>query len=327
MKVQKRKERVALLSVISNSALVSMKLIIGLIIGSVSIISEAIHSGVDLVASIIALFAVKTSSKPADKNHSFGHGKIENISGTIEALLIFIAAGWIIYEAFQKINKPEPLDNLGWGIGVMLISSVVNIIVSQRLFKIGRETDSVALQADAWHLRTDVYTSAGVMVGLILMLCGQWFFPNINFYWLDSVAAIVVALLIIKAAYDLTIQSAGDLLDANLPPEEEEWIHGEILKYGDIFHGYHRLRTRKAGHFRFVDFHLKVEPQMTVVDSHIITEEIAKNIENKYPHTSVTIHVEPCDGDCDEDCLSGCLLSEKERCEIQNPIKVAPPAI
>lgn len=326
MNVQKRKERVALLSVISNSALVSMKLIVGLIIGSVSIISEAIHSGVDLLASIIALFSVKTSSKPADKKHSFGHGKIENISGTIEALLIFVAAGWIIYEAFQKMGKTEPLDNLGWGIGVMLISTVVDIAVSQRLFKVGRETDSIALQADAWHLRTDVYTSAGVMVGLGLMWTGQWFFPHVNFYWLDSVAAIAVALLIIKAAYDLTIQSAGDLLDANLPAEEEEWIHGEILKYGNIFHGYHRLRTRKAGHFRFVDFHIKVEPQMSVVNSHLITEEIAKDIENKYPNTSVTIHVEPCDGDCDEDCLGGCLLSEKERCEIQNHIKTIPSA-
>jgi cation diffusion facilitator family transporter len=324
MNVQKRKERVALLSVISNSALVSMKLIIGLIIGSVAIISEAIHSGVDLLASIIALFSVKTSSKPADKDHSFGHGKIENISGTIEALLIFVAAIWIIYEAFKKLSNPEPLDNLGWGIGVMLVSSLVNIIVSQRLFKIGRETDSIALQADAWHLRTDVYTSAGVMIGLVLMLCGQLFYPQINFYWLDSVAAIAVALLIIKAAYNLTIQSAGDLLDANLPAEEEEWLHGEILKYGKIFHGYHRLRTRKAGHFRFVEFHLKVEPQMTVADSHSITEVIAKDIERKYPDTSVTIHVEPCDGNCDDDCLSGCLLSERRRREIQNQINVTP---
>jgi len=320
--LQKKKERVALLSVISNSALVSMKLIVGLLISSVSIISEAIHSGVDLLASIIALFSVKTSSKPADKNHSFGHGKIENISGTIEALLIFAAAGWIIYEAFQKISKQEPLDNLGWGIGIMLLSSVVNIVVSQRLFKIGRVTDSIALQADAWHLRTDVYTSAGVMIGLVLMWGGQLFLPGVNLYWLDSVAAIAVALLIIKTAYDLIIQSAGDLLDTNLPAEEEEWIHGEILKYGNRLHGYHRLRTRKAGHFRFIDFHIKVEPQMSVVDSHSITEEISKNIENRYPNTSVTIHVEPCDGRCDEDCFGGCLLSEKERHKIQNHINV-----
>lgn len=320
--LQKKKERVALLSVISNSALVSMKLIVGLLICSVSIISEAIHSGVDLLASIIALFSVKTSSKPADKNHSFGHGKIENVSGTIEALLIFAAAGWIIYEAFEKINKQEPLDNLGWGVGIMLVASVTNIFVSQRLFKIGRETDSIALQADAWHLRTDVYTSAGVMIGLILMWGGQLFLPGVNLYWLDSVAAIAVALLIIKAAYDLIIQSASDLLDANLPAEEEEWIHGEILKYGHRLHGYHRLRTRKAGHFRFIDFHIKVEPQMNVIDSHSITEEISKNIEIRYPNTSVTIHVEPCDGRCDEDCFGGCLLSEKERHKIQNHINV-----
>ena len=133
MNFQKQKEQVALLSVISNSALVSMKLVVGLIIGSVAIISEAIHSGVDLLASIIALFSVKTSSKPADKDHSFGHGKIENISGAVEALLIFVAAGWIIFEAFQKLSNPKPLDNLGWGIGIMLISSIVNIFVSQRL--------------------------------------------------------------------------------------------------------------------------------------------------------------------------------------------------
>ncbi len=324
MNFQKQKERVALLSVISNSALVSMKLVVGLMIGSVSIISEAVHSGVDLLASIIALFSVKTSSKPADKDHSFGHGKIENISGTVEALLIFVAAGWIIYEAIQKLSNPEPLDNLGWGIGIMLISTIANIFVSLRLFKIGRETDSIALQADAWHLRTDVYTSAGVMVGLAMMLCGQWFFPHINFYWLDSVAAIAVALLIIKAAYDLTVQSAGDLLDANLPSEEEEWIRGEILKYGKIFHGYHRLRTRKAGHFRFVEFHLKVEPQMTVADSHAITEAISQHIESRYPQTSVTIHVEPCDGNCDDNCREGCLLSEEKRREIQKQINVTP---
>jgi cation diffusion facilitator family transporter len=324
MNFQKQKERVALLSVVSNSALVSMKLVVGLIIGSVAIISEAIHSGVDLLAAIIALFSVKTSSKPADKDHSFGHGKIENISGTVEALLIFVAAGWIIYEAIQKLSNPKPLDNLGWGIGIMLISSIVNIFVSQRLFKIGRETDSIALKADAWHLRTDVYTSAGVMIGLVMMLCGQWFFPHINFYWLDSVAAIAVALLIIKAAYNLTIQSAGDLLDANLPSDEEEWIRGEILKYGKIFHGYHRLRTRKAGHFRFVEFHLKVEPQMTVADSHSITEAISRHIESRYPHTSVTIHVEPCDGNCDDNCQEGCLLSEEKRREIQKQINVTP---
>lgn len=318
MDFQKQKEQVALLSVASNSALVLVKFIVGFVIGSVSIISEAIHSGVDLLASLIALISVKTSIKPADKEHSFGHGKIENISGAVEALLIFAAAVWIIYEALQKINKPEPIDDLGWGVAVMLTSSIINFYVSNKLFSIGRKTNSIALQADAWHLKTDVYTSAGVMAGLALIWFGRLFFPGVNFYFLDPVAAIVVALLIIKVAYNLTMESVGDLLDAKLPTEEEEFIEKEILKYEQSLHGYHRLRTRKAGHIRFVDFHIKVNPQMSVIDSHAITDEISKNIESKYPNTSVTVHVEPCEGNCDEDCLNGCLLSEKIRNKIKN---------
>ena len=132
-------------------------------IGSVSVISEAIHSGVDLLAAVIALFAVRKSAKPADEDHPFGHDKVENISGTVEALLIFLAAGWIIFEAVKKLIDPEPLDEAGWGVAVMLLSVAANIIVSKKLFSVGEETDSVALKADAWHLATDVYTSLGVM--------------------------------------------------------------------------------------------------------------------------------------------------------------------
>ncbi len=163
MDLQKRKESAARLSVLSNSFLVVFKVIIGVAIGSVSIISEAIHSGVDLLAAVIAMFSVKTSSVPADERHPFGHGKIENISGFVEALLIFGAAFWIIFEALQKLNVPDVMENPQWGVGVMLFSAVMNFIVSQKLFQVGKEADSIALHADAWHLRTDVYTSAGVM--------------------------------------------------------------------------------------------------------------------------------------------------------------------
>ena len=138
MDAQRQKSAVAWLSVISNTALVAGKLIIGLAIGSVSVISEAIHSGVDLLAAVIALFAVKTSNKRADEGHPFGHGKVENISGTVEALLIFLAAGWIVYEAIRKLLAPEPIGAVGWGVAVMFVSSVVNIGVSELLFKVGR---------------------------------------------------------------------------------------------------------------------------------------------------------------------------------------------
>ena len=167
-----KKTSVALLSVLSNSVLVIFKLIIGTIIGSVSVISEAIHSGMDLAAALLAFFAVRLAGKHADEDHPFGHEKVENISAAVEALLIFIAAGWIIYEGVKKLINPEPIETIGWGVGVMLFSAIANLIVSQRLFKVGKNTDSAALMADGWHLRTDVYTSAGVMTGLAFICQG-----------------------------------------------------------------------------------------------------------------------------------------------------------
>lgn len=316
METQRRKMRVALISVVSNTILTIAKLVVGLLIGSVSIMSEAVHSGVDLLAAIIATFSVRTSGIPADAKHPFGHGKAENISGTIEATLIFLAAGWIIYEAVKKILYPQPIEYVGWGIGIMLVSTVVNIAVSDMLFNVAKETDSIALDADAWHLRTDVYTSAGVMVSLIFILLSQRFFPALNIHWLDPVAAIGVALLITRTAYRVTLRSARDLMDATLPDEEDAWIRRLIMTNRPAIHGFHQLRTRKAGNYRFVDFHIKVDPEMSVQDSHDIAEDLSEHIKRKFPHASVTVHIEPCNGNCVGDCLSGCLLTATERNDV-----------
>lgn len=313
MDQQKRKIRAALLSVASNTTLIVMKLFVGLAIGSVSIISEAIHSGVDLLAAIIALFSVKTSGLPADKRHPYGHGKVENISGTIEALLIFGAAGWIIFEAVNRLRHPGVIEAAGWGVAVMLISALANIFVSRILFKVGKETDSVALIADAWHLRTDVYTSTGVMLGMFAIWIGPRLLPGADLRWVDPVAAMLVALLIIKAAYDLTLASAKDLMDVGLPPEEQAWIKDLIENHSPQVHGFHQLRTRKAGHFRFIEFHLKVDPQLTVAASHAIAEDLTAHIEEHFPDSSVMIHIEPCEGKCSLKCLEGCFLSENQR--------------
>jgi len=313
MDPQRRKIKAALISVISNTILMVMKLIVGLMIGSVSIMSEAIHSGVDLLAAIIATFSVKASGVPADMKHPFGHGKVENISGTVEAILIFIAAGWIIYEGVIKLLNPKPIEYVGWGIGVMLVSIIVNMIVSKMLFRVARETDSIALEADAWHLRTDVYTSAGVMISLTLILTSHRILPDPNIHWLDPVAAIGVAMLIIRAAYKLTLQSGRDLIDTKLPADEEAWIRHMIMTHQPAIHGFHHLRTRKAGNLRFVDFHIKVDPEMSVETSHNITDTLSKNIEKKFPNSSITVHTEPCNGKCMGDCLVGCLLNEKAR--------------
>jgi cation diffusion facilitator family transporter len=310
--IQQKKERVAMLSVASNSFLVLFKVIVGVVIGSVSIISEAIHSGMDLLASIIAMFSVKTSSVPADDRHPFGHGKIENISGFVEALLIFVAAFWIVFEALKKLTSPQVMENAGWGVGVMLFSSVMNFIVSRKLFQVGKEADSIALQADAWHLRTDVYTSAGVMAGLSVIWLGHRFFPDPNIHWIDPAAAIFVAVLILHAAYELTVNSIRDLMDVQLPSEEEQYIRDIIIHHPGIC-GFHQLRTRKAGHVRFVEFHVKVDPQMTVHDSHNITKILKKNIRDKFTDCVITIHTEPCDGECEDICAAGCLLPAEKK--------------
>lgn len=318
MDVQRRKSAVAWLSVVSNATLVLVKIVVGVLIGSVSVISEAIHSGVDLLAAVIALVAVHTAHKPADKEHPFGHGKVENISGTVEALLIFLAAGWIIFEAVKKLLHTEPVVAPGWGVLVMGLSAVVNFLVSHLLFKVGKETDSVALRADGWHLRTDVYTSLGVMLGLALLVLGGRVWPGTNLRWVDPVAAIGVALLIVRAAYQLTLEAARDLLDVSLPTEEEAWIRDYIGRVRPVVRGFHRLRTRKSGSMRFVDFHLLVDAAMTVEESHRIAESITSDIQAHFPGTSVHVHIEPCDKQCVPHCIRGCLLSAEDR-ETANP--------
>ncbi len=305
----------------SNTTLVLFKLVVGLLIGSVSVISEAVHSGVDLIASLIALFAVRTSSKPADEGHPFGHGKVENISGTVEALLIFGAAAYIIFEAVKKLLHPTAVESLGWGVAVMGISALANFLVSRMLFKVGRETQSVALEADGWHLRTDVYTSVGVMSGLAFMWAAQVLFPTHNWEWIDPVVALAIAFLIIRAAYKLTINAARDLLDVSLP-EEELWVREYIAGLVPPVRGFHHMRTRKAGHVRFVEFHMLVDGDMSVSASHAITDVISRDIRERYPESSVTVHIEPCDGTCDQVCLDGCFLSDETRNTMQERLMV-----
>lgn len=311
----RRKSNVAMLSVLSNASLMILKLVAGTLIGSVSVISEAIHSGMDLLAAIIAFFAVRKSGKPADEDHPFGHGKVENISGTVEAILIFIAACWIIFEAVRKLRNPEPMDDAWLGIAVMLISVVANIFVSMRLFKVGKETDSVALIADAWHLRTDVYTSVGVFGGLVVIMAGGFVFPGADLRWVDPAAAIGVAILIIKAAYHLTVESARDLVDVGLPAEELEEVSKHIRAFSPTIRGFHHLCTRKAGACRFVEFHIRVDASMSVDESHRIADMITCSIKQHYPGTAVTIHIEPCNCTMSKDRSCGCLLSENQRTE------------
>lgn len=278
------KVKTARLSIISNSLLITLKVIVGILSGSVSIISEAIHSAMDLVAALIAFFSVRVSDTPPDSKHPYGHGKVENISGVIEAILIFAAAAMIITEAVKKLMGEEIiLENLWIGSVVMAISAVVNALVSKRLYKVARETNSVALEADALHLKTDVYTSAGVAVGLILILVT-------DIRWLDPVVAILVALFIIKESWELLRRAFWPLMDSSWGEEEVDELE---KKLNDMGVNYHDLRTRKAGNYRFIDIHVEIPENESVGNAHRYCDRIEDELTAQFDNLNVTIHVEP----------------------------------
>jgi cation diffusion facilitator family transporter len=292
------KSKAAAISIASNSFLILLKVFAGLLTGSISLIAEAVHSTMDLVASIIAFFSVRVSDRPADHEHPFGHGKAENISGVAEGLLIFVAAGIIVYEAVQRLIVGATLHLLEVGLVIMAVSVIVNVIVSKYLHRTSKRTDSLALEADAQHLSTDVLTMVGVFIGLALVrITGLSIF--------DPITAIVVALLIVKAAYNITRKSFSGLVDVRLPKEEEDKIVAAILEHTGQLAGFHDLRSRKSGSHRFVDLHLVMPRNISVEDAHNMCDHLEQDIKARLPNISMTIHVEPCETDCDR-CSVAC---------------------
>jgi len=281
--ISDKKTGVARLSVISNSFLILLKVFAGILSGSVSIISEAIHSSMDLLASIIAFFAVKIADTPSDEKHNYGHGKIENVSGVVEGLLILVAAIWIIIEAVRKMIDIQPIESIGIGSMVMLISAIVNTIVSRRLYKTARETHSVALEADALHLKTDVITSLGVAVGLLLMMITK-------LHWLDPVIALIVALLIIRESFELLKRAFFPLLDVAWDQDELDTLQ-QI--FTDMKVNHHDVKTRRAGNYRFIDFHIEMSPEISFEEVHDFCSLIETEIKQTFENVQITIHAEP----------------------------------
>lgn len=279
------KRQAAFLSIISNSTLIVFKLMAGIAIGSISIISEAIHSSIDLLASLIAFFSIKKASEKEDNDHPFGHGKYENVSGFVEAILILFAAALIIYEAVTKLVKGSNVTDVFWGIIVMFVASAVNFLISMILLRIAKKTSSIALEADGMHLLTDVFTSLGVFAGLILI-------KITGIKILDPITAIVVAMLILKTSVDLIKKSMVDLVDSSLPALELETITKIINSYDEVI-SFHKLRTRKCGENREIDIHIEVSEKASLLDAHTLCDEIEEEIQGSLPNSNVTIHVEP----------------------------------
>jgi cation diffusion facilitator family transporter len=268
-------------------------LVAGVVTGSVSVMSEALHSGLDLAAAVMAWIAVRKSRDPADAQHNFGHGKYESMSGLAEGFLILIAVGLIMWGAVRRLISGqteirEPLV----GVVVMGISVVVNIVVSRMLFRVSKETDSMALEADAWHLRTDVWTSAGVLGGMAIIAVGSWLgFREVHH--LDPIVAIMVAALIARAAVDICYRAYNHLVDTSLSREDVAAVETLLAEHYPQLAGFHQLRTRQAGHERYVDLHLEVPGDQSVADSHALCDHLERDLRGLLPNAEIMIHVEP----------------------------------
>jgi cation diffusion facilitator family transporter len=284
-----RKRRAAALSIASNSALIVLKLVAGVVTGSVAIVTEAVHSSVDLIASVIAYFSVRKAGEPADELHRYGHEKIENLAAAIEGMLILVGSGIIVFESLRRLIHGGTIDHLGFGIAVVGFSAVANLLVSGLIARTARATASPALEGDAAHLRTDAYTSLAVLAGLALVqLTGA--------EWLDPVVALLVAGAIVTAGVRLLMGSSRVLVDEALPEEERAAIHAEVVAFGDRgVVGYHQLRTRRAGARRYVDLHLQFESGTSLEQAHEIAHAIQDAIAARLRGADVLIHLEPAD--------------------------------
>jgi cation diffusion facilitator family transporter len=291
------KENTAKLSILAISLLIAMKVVASIITGSISIRADAVHSLIDLFGVVVGYIGVKISDKPADEQHPFGHGKAENIAGVVIAALIFIAAGIIAYQAITRLINGATVELVTVGIYVTAAAIVINTVISWYAMRVARATDSLALEASARDMLADVLSSAAVLVGLILVrLTGVTI--------LDPIVALLVAIIIVRTAFLTMKKSFGGLIDVKLPEEEERIIRSSILEHSDQVVAFHALRTRKAGSQRYIDLHLVMPKNSNVEEAHRMCDHLEQDIEKRLSRTNVTIHVEPCDGNCQQCSIS-----------------------
>ena len=292
-----KKSRTVLFSISSNALLLTVKVVAGVLTGSASVLSEAVHSATDLVASIVAFVAVRRSGSPPDESHNYGHGRFENLASVFEGVILLGVGAGVIYGAVDGIINGAELEFLSFGIGVMALSAVVNYFVSRWLLRVAHETDSRALEAEGYNLRTDVWGATGVALGLIAALATGWTV-------LDPIIAAFIGLVILWTAFRLILGSTRVLLDESLPEEELNVVEGVIgreVKSDPRVRGYHKLRARKSGPQRHIDFHLQLKAETTLGEAHKISDALEERIRGNLPNSDVLIHLEDDRSLIDED--------------------------
>lgn len=284
---RKNLTKFAWFAIVTALATIALKTFAWRVTGSVGLLSDAAESLVNLAAAVMALIVLRIAAKQPDDNHHWGHTKAEYFSGAIEGMLIFVAAGVIVVTAIQRLITPQPLENFGIGLGVSLLAAALNGVVGFVLIRVGRQHRSMTLTADGKHLITDVMTSVGVVVGIALVFLTGW-------QRLDPIVALAVGVNIMVTGWKLIAQSSSGLMDASLPPADNAYIT-KVLD--DFVAGrpvtYHALRTREAGHLRFMEIHILVPGRWSVQQGHDVITELEDLLEEKLPGLKVTTHLEP----------------------------------
>lgn len=289
---EREKRMAALTSVIAAIGLTAIKIIVGVFTGSLGILAEAAHSGLDLVAAIMTLLAIRISDRPADPEHNYGHGKVENLSALFETLLLLGTCVWIIYEAVQRLFfKPVELDVSIWAFIIMAISIVVDISRSRVLNRVAKKYKSQALEADGLHFSTDIWSSSVVIVGLFCVKLSEWF-PKLEFlHHADAVAALAVAMIVVLVSVRLGTRTIRALLDT-APKGLKEKVTGEVESIEGVV-DCHNVRIRYSGAKVFLDVHILVDGGKSLQEVHDLTEKIENKIEQIIPDVDVTVHPEP----------------------------------
>jgi cation diffusion facilitator family transporter len=281
--------RAAVVPVISNTVVLVLKLVVGIMTGSIAILSDAVDSGEDIGASSFDLWSVRLSAKPADLEHPYGHGKAEGIAAAVEALLIAVGGFFIFYQALHRLVVGEAKIDVGLGIVAMAITGAVNLGVAFYVSRAARATGSLALAAGTRHLWTNLGQAAAVVVALALVgLTGRREF--------DAVVALMLSAFLIFSATRIALVASRQIMDVRLPTEEEDVVLETIQRYPGDVRGFHKLRSRRSGRQRYVELHLIVEASKSVREMHEICDSIEREIVERLPGAEVTIHVEPDDG-------------------------------
>jgi len=287
-------ESVARLSIIAISSLIAMQMVASIITGSIAIRADAFHSIIDLSGAIIGFISIRIAQRPPDERHPFGHGKAEDIAGAIISGLIFVAAGIIAYQAINRLIAGGAVEFVTTGIYITIAVIVINTAIARFALKVARTNDSAALEATARDMTADIYSSYAVLVGLVLVRL-----TGINMF--DPIVAIAVAGLIIRTAYLTMKKSVDNLMDTKLPKAEEEIVKARIreLKHSGQIVDFHAFRTRKAGSQRYIDLHLVMPKNASIDETHQLCDRLEHDIQRSLQRVNITIHIEPCDGNCD----------------------------